>query len=217
MSKRKFPLEVKMDSNCTLFVSPSKQMKFSPRKSELHELLIGVDFNETFGANTSRTKSPRKCTDIEYLLNGVDFDESISQNSCREDFLDLTEWRRCIVEKIERDNNGHDLILYGREEDSKEDVENEPSKKKFKCYLQDAWCNCKVKENCLVSLVAEWSSIKNGYCISNKAGFLIIYPDQLISGTTVVGSLFCLRKAILSDRFKGIDSNNKIVSVEYLF
>lgn len=41
---------------------------------------------------------------------------------------------------------------------------------------------------------------------------LVHWPDTLVSGTAVVGSLFCKRKAILSDRFKGIDSGNKCVS-----
>lgn len=221
MHKRKLPLEVKMDLSYTrtLIESPSKQIKFGPQKSEFHETTSErVDFSESIGGTSCRHfKSPQKCTDVEFLLNGIDFDESISQSVSREDFLVLTEWRRCMVETIERDENGYDLILYGREEeDSNEETENEAPKKKFKCYLQDAWSNCKVKQNCLISLVAEWNNVKNSYCISNKSGFLIIYPDQLISGTTVVGSLFCMRKAILSDRFKGIYSNNKIVSIIYI-
>lgn len=210
MQKRKLPLEIKMDTNGTLLESPSKQMKFSPRKTELHDttfehLLIGVDFDESIGA-----KSPRKRANVDSLLDGIDFNESMSHSSPKEVYLDLTEWRRCIVQTIER--VGFDVILYGHEECLVEDMKNEGVKKRFKCYLQDAWSHCKVKENCLVSLVAEWNNVKSCYCISNQSGFLIIYPDQLISGTTVVGSLFCLRKAILSDRFKGIASGNKIVS-----
>lgn len=37
-------------------------------------------------------------------------------------------------------------------------------------------------------------------------------PDHLVSGTSVVGSLFCRRKGVLSERFTGIDCNNQIVS-----
>lgn len=57
-----------------------------------------------------------------------------------------------------------------------------------------------------------WNEKHNCYCVSGEAGFIIVCPDYLVSGTTVVGSLFCRRKGVLSERFTGTDCNNKIVS-----
>lgn len=218
MSKRKMPLEIKMEINNHSYGTPSKQMKMCTENNDLNDscidqLLNGVDFNETMGAGLSPFKSATRMIDVDNLLNGVNFNESYNHNSERESLLDLSEWKRCIVEVIEYEPKTFSLILFGHEETTSDDecVAN-GSRKPFKCYLQDAWSHCKLKENGLVSILAEWNDEKNGYCISSKSGFIIIYPDLLISGTAVVGGLFCLRKAILSDRFKGIDFNNKIVS-----
>jgi hypothetical protein len=32
---------------------------------------------------------------------------------------------------------------------------------------------------------------------------LVVNPDHLVSGTSVVSALFCLRKAVLAEKFKG--------------
>lgn len=45
--------------------------------------------------------------------------------------------------------------------------------------------------------------------LDRQSGLLIVRPDLLISGTSVVSSLFCPRKAVLSERFKGTDPTNK--------
>ena len=42
---------------------------------------------------------------------------------------------------------------------------------------------------------------------------MVINPDFLISGTSVVSGVFCRRKAVLNERFKGIDSSNQIMLV----
>lgn len=40
--------------------------------------------------------------------------------------------------------------------------------------------------------------------VNSKANLLVVNPDWLISGTTVSNSLGCLRRAVLSERFKVI-------------
>lgn len=128
----------------------------------------------------------------------------------KEDFLDLTTWRRCVVEECERDPKTRELVLRGRE-DAVCGV-SMASPKAMVCRLQDAWCHCKIAEGDIVSVVAVWNVAKHCYCVSSREGFVVVRPDFLVSGTSVVGGLFCLRKSILSDRFKGIDANSKIVS-----
>lgn len=50
------------------------------------------------------------------------------------------------------------------------------------------------------------NKLSNKWVVDNKGGFVIEKPDYLVSGTSVVGALFCTRRGVLSDRFKGIDS-----------
>lgn len=70
----------------------------------------------------------------------------------------------------------------------------------------------KVSPKDLVSVLAEWNGTLNCYCVTLNFGYFILFPDTLVSGTTVTGAVFCKRKAVLSDRYPGIDGNNKIVS-----
>lgn len=44
------------------------------------------------------------------------------------------------------------------------------------------------------------------WTVDNNFGWIINQPDTLISGTSVVGALFCNRKSILSERFKNLES-----------
>lgn len=147
-------------------------------------------------------------------LDGIEFDDidfAVAQAQIeRSDFLDLTDWRRCVVEDCERDVKSNDLIIRGREE-------NGDSDKPMLCRLQEMWAFSKLEASESISIKAAWSERSHCYCVTSREGFIVTQPDLLVSGTSVVGGLFCLRKAILSDRFKGIDSSNKIVSIEKRF
>ena len=41
----------------------------------------------------------------------------------------------------------------------------------------------------------------------------MVNPDYLISGTSVVAGVFCRRKAVLNERFKGFDAGNKVMLI----
>lgn len=73
--------------------------------------------------------------------------------------------------------------------------------------------NTDVKENDVISVIAEWSEKFNCFCINDQNGYVVTSPDYLVSGTSVVGSLFCRRKGVLAERFTGIDCNNKIMAI----
>ena len=40
-------------------------------------------------------------------------------------------------------------------------------------------------------------------------GLLVVNPDMLVSGTSIVSTLFCMRKAVLNERFKGQDGPSR--------
>jgi len=68
-----------------------------------------------------------------------------------------------------------------------------------------------IDTNDIVSVIAIFNKQLNYYLINRDNGFIVTTPDNLISGTSVVGSLFCQRRGVLAERFRGVDSNNKIV------
>jgi len=49
--------------------------------------------------------------------------------------------------------------------------------------------------------------------INNSVGLLVHHPDTLISSTAVVGSLFCPRRGVLSEWFRGIDGDSTIMVI----
>jgi DNA replication ATP-dependent helicase Dna2 len=80
--------------------------------------------------------------------------------------------------------------------------------------LKGIWYDSDVAQNDIVSVKAIWKDDRKMFIVSNEAGMIVILPDRLMSGTTVVGSLFCARKQVLAEKFKSIDSgaDSKIVS-----
>ena len=47
--------------------------------------------------------------------------------------------------------------------------------------------------------------------IDGRSGLIVVSPDMLVSGTSVVSSLFCRRKAVLSERFRKSDPANRVM------
>lgn len=62
--------------------------------------------------------------------------------------------------------------------------------------------------NDLISIKARFDLSLNCWLVDEKAGFVVKYPNLLLTGTSIVGSLFCLRKAVLSYLFPGFDPPN---------
>lgn len=129
----------------------------------------------------------------------------------KDNLLDLSSWKRCIIESVERDPKTHDLIIGGYEDARNVASSSQNVPKEMVCRLKHSWSSSRIEQNDVVSLKATWDTKGKGYCVTSSSGFVVTKPDVLISGTTVVSGLFCQRKAVLSDRFKGVDSNSKIV------
>lgn len=125
--------------------------------------------------------------------------------------LDLSSWQRCVVLQVESLPKTHDLVLQLQGESSSALDENEPAAKAV-CHLQTPWNQTPIQAGDLLSLQAQWQPSLASYVVNKEQGFCVIHPDLLISSTTVTGSLFCRRKAVLQDRFRGVDSTNTVVS-----
>lgn len=234
MDKRKASNDVQIQ-----MLPLAKQRKLSDNCSDVMNGLQFMDFEDDFtlperttNGGTSSTNSGTAVNgitngttykqsdevnhnNVEDLLHGIDFDsfddDSIQTQS---DFLDLTTWKRCTVEICSRDARTYDLIITGYEDKTKCDNIDQKTvitTKKMSCRLQHFWSQCKIEVGDIVSIKAIWNQKTHSYCVTNTDGFVVVRPDFLVSGTTVVGGLFCMRKAVLQERFKGIEAGMKIV------
>lgn len=58
---------------------------------------------------------------------------------------------------------------------------------------------------------AYWSIESSIWILDMEHGFLVHYPDMLLSATTVTGSLFCRRKSVLSNWFRGMEPTARVM------
>lgn len=186
-----------------------KQIKLAHNSIDLLDGIEFMDFDDEFTSSegTSDGQIPTNSQDFATIQDSV----TDAQNNV----LDLGTWKRCVIDNCQRDTRTNDLIIFGHEDEIKCDIaQNDAVKdKRMECRLQHFWSQCRIEIGCVVSIMAVWSAKFKSYCVTNTDGLVVVRPDFLISGTTVVGGLFCMRKAVLQDRFKGIEAGVKIVSV----
>ncbi|CAL4122921.1 unnamed protein product, partial [Meganyctiphanes norvegica] len=118
-------------------------------------------------------------------------------------YATLNKFGRHIVLNVERDpyNGELNLILHSVSENEKKT-----------CTLSGFWCQSSVKEGDVVHILFTFD-VSGHFTINNTQGTIVVNPDYLISGTSVVSAVFCGRKAVLNERFKGMDSGNQIMLI----
>ncbi|KAH8416516.1 hypothetical protein KR222_006911 [Zaprionus bogoriensis] len=150
----------------------------------------------------------------EFLLDDDDdFDVSALDAAVTAHKLDLSRWQRCVVQQVERLPKTHALLLQLREDQSCDEQVQAQAAGTAVCQLQAPWHHTPVQAGDLVSLQAHWQPTLGSYVVNKEQGYCVIHPDLLISSTSVTGSLFCRRKAVLQDRFRGVDSTNAVMIV----
>ncbi|NXM66672.1 DNA2 nuclease, partial [Serilophus lunatus] len=75
------------------------------------------------------------------------------------------------------------------------------------CILRNGWESVPVVPGDIVHVEGECSS--GTWLINDQSGYLVLYPDLLLSGTTVSSSIRCVRRAVLSERFRGSESGSQ--------
>ncbi|XP_051008450.1 DNA replication ATP-dependent helicase/nuclease DNA2 [Acomys russatus] len=71
------------------------------------------------------------------------------------------------------------------------------------CILRSGWCSVPVEPGDVIHLEGDRTS--KTWVIDDDSGYLILYPDMLISGTSVASSIRCVRRAVLSETFRVSD------------
>ncbi|RXG72621.1 DNA replication ATP-dependent helicase/nuclease DNA2 [Armadillidium vulgare] len=69
-----------------------------------------------------------------------------------------------------------------------------------------------IKEGDIVHILFS-EEVNSQFYVSDHKGIVVVNPDYLISGTSVVSAVFCPRKSVLNERFKGYDGGNKIMII----
>lgn len=114
----------------------------------------------------------------------------------------MTTFKRCVVKSVDFKERFEKVLL----------VQEKTSGLTAIVTLKGAWSETDVFVDDIVSIKGIFNESDKNFQINADNGFIVTSPDFLVSGTSVVGSLFCARKAVLSERFKGINcSDNKIV------
>ncbi|XP_066304674.1 DNA replication ATP-dependent helicase/nuclease DNA2-like isoform X2 [Branchiostoma lanceolatum] len=76
------------------------------------------------------------------------------------------------------------------------------------CVLRDNWAGLSVQSGDIVHVLAEFGA--DGVCtVDRDRGYIVVTPDLLMSSTAVSNGIKCLRRAVLSERFKGTDGSSK--------
>lgn len=114
----------------------------------------------------------------------------------------MSSFKRCVVKSVDLKERFEKVLQ----------VQEKKSGLSAIVTLKGAWCETDVFVDDIVSVEGVLNEANKNFQINAENGYIVTSPDFLVSGTSVVGSLFCPRKAVLSERFKGLGSDIMIVS-----
>ncbi|XP_059053680.1 DNA replication ATP-dependent helicase/nuclease DNA2 [Achroia grisella] len=156
--------------------------------------------------------SPSKCGSTVRILDFNDHDIQdvfgddwlINDNNenCSDE-LDLSTIKRCEILSVKHHSKPLELRL------------KDAANKTVTCFVEGIWLDTPLCTGDVVSIIATRNSL-NQFHVSNTSGLLVLRPDYLLSSTSVVAGVFCKRKAILQERWRGIDSSNTAMTVGIL-
>ncbi|KAL1116792.1 hypothetical protein AAG570_005264 [Ranatra chinensis] len=128
------------------------------------------------------------------FVNGIDHLDSNKENCA----LRLDELQRCQVESVVDSSQREVILKLSSLRDASTAL----------CKVQSPWISIPISVGDVVSLKAVE---RNGEWIVDGSCLFVVHSDSLVSGTTVVGSLFCKRKSVLGNMVK--DSGGSPVMV----
>uniref|UniRef100_A0A0M3I7R0 DNA replication ATP-dependent helicase/nuclease n=1 Tax=Ascaris lumbricoides TaxID=6252 RepID=A0A0M3I7R0_ASCLU len=79
--------------------------------------------------------------------------------------------------------------------------------------LKDIWADTKIAVGSSIRLIEPKLIAEKDLVVDSESGLVILESDLLVSCTSVMQSLFCARKAVLSDRFRGRNVPNKAMVI----
>ena len=122
-----------------------------------------------------------------------DFNDCFEEEWSTDNQINFNSLQRCSIKDVQRESNS--LVLT---------VEHEDFASSATVTCSGFWKDAKVEKDDIVVIQAR-KEIES-WVVDNSGGLLVVHPDVLISGTTVVGALFCSRKAVLAEKFRKMES-----------
>ncbi|CAB3246254.1 unnamed protein product [Arctia plantaginis] len=172
----------------------------TPKKSPLQEFKCSPICQLTTPNKllTSPSKSGSTVTMLNLSTNEIDeFNDEFNVDDIEEDTiedLDLSIMQRCEILSAIKESSTFKLRLKNGD-------------KKATCLVEGIWLDTPLLPGEIVSVIASRNAAGQ-YCVNNTSGLLVLRPDHLMSSTSVVAGVFCKRKAVLQEHWRGIDSAN---------
>ncbi|XP_076168261.1 DNA replication helicase/nuclease 2 isoform X2 [Ptiloglossa arizonensis] len=188
--------------NNTLHKQNEKNVKSSSVQSV--ENNIALLSNKDFSVNENKTDFMKsKNIDASVYNNVIQLDEfecSMDDfNDCFEEEwhvnnqINFNSLQRCTVIEVKKDCSSTILT-----------VEQEDIASSATVMCLDFWKDVKVKKSDVITIQARKET--QYWVVDNTTGLLVVHSDILISGTTVVSALFCSRKAVLTEKFRKMET-----------
>ncbi|CAH1985188.1 unnamed protein product [Acanthoscelides obtectus] len=209
-------VKTKLDfADCTkqTLKSPVKSptLKKNGQSSSLDNVFAEFQFEEFDSESRKNSKMSPAVTKNENELNHLkdefqelEFDEWEGEVNTPETTsydLDLKESQHCKIKNIEVVPKR--IILK---------LESTKTGESAICNVEGFWVHAVLNTSDTVHVKAK--KLENGeWLIDNDNGLLVFEPDMLISTTSVVNSLFCKRKSVLVESFRGFEPTNKAMLV----
>ncbi|XP_045539294.1 DNA replication ATP-dependent helicase/nuclease DNA2 [Papilio machaon] len=182
-------------------VTPKKFCKVSVFGSPNKEQITNKSCENSPSKSGSTIKSLQSC---EREINNIFEDEWEMEHfeEVVEENLNLSTIQRCEVLNVKL--NGHIL-----------EVKVQSDNLRATCYVEGIWLCLSLQEGDIVSILAVRNT-SGQFHVNNTAGLIVFRPDYLLSSTSVVAGVFCQRKAVLQERWRGIDSANIAMTIGIL-
>ncbi|XP_073948369.1 uncharacterized protein [Choristoneura fumiferana] len=154
------------------------------------------------------SKSHKKCgkvlefgdQDVDSVF-GDDWAEDMNEDVVED--LDLSTMQRCTIESVTSHPHKVELRL-----------KNSTNNRGY-CCVDGIWLDTPLQTGDTISILASRDA-SGCFSVTNTTGLIVLRPDRLISSTSVVAGVFCKRKAVLQERWRGIDSANSAMTIGIL-
>ncbi|KYM81394.1 DNA2-like helicase [Atta colombica] len=172
-------------------VTHNNNRVFKEQDLNIVTLESAVETSEHGKAKLHDLKKTESFEDFSVMINGDEFDDFFDQKWHAQ--INFTTFERCKIIDVKHESKV--TVLTVRHLKS-EDIDF--------VACSGFWKDAQVKINDIVTIQATKGSRQ--WIVDNDNGFLVIQPDLLISGTTIMGGLFCNRRAVLTEKFRKIES-----------
>lgn len=155
-------------------------------------------------AEYNDVRNSAKCTDVQGLeLEDVDIDFIEMDHGLLDDLEAIESQEKLhgcfVLTKVDVFTDSHIDITAIRASDERE----------YLIRLVDDWIYADIQKRDKANVTA--TRIENGRFIVDKSGLFILYPEILISATSVADTLTCFRKSVLQERLRGSYQPTKIL------